>query len=79
MILTRITVGLNWSETVKKMPEKLERIFGTFEHPELVLREIFLIPVWLPGGAEIIFAQSCNFELKFFLDIPFTKKLVLGV
>ena len=31
--------------------------------PELVLREIFLIRVRLPGGAAIIFAQSWNFEL----------------
>jgi len=39
--------------------------------PELVLREIFLILVRLPGGAAIIFAQSWGFELKFFVDDPF--------
>ena len=44
--------------------------------PELVLREIFLIRVWLLGGAAIIFAQSWNFELKFFVDDPFIKKII---
>ena len=43
--------------------------------PELVSREIFLIRVRLPGGAAIIFAQSWNFELKFFVDNPFMKKI----
>ena len=42
---------------------------------ELVLREFFLIRVWLPGGAAIIFAQSWNFELKFFVDNPFLQKI----
>ena len=44
--------------------------------PELVLSEIFLIRVWLPGGAAIIFAQSWNFELKFFVDDPFMQKII---
>ena len=39
--------------------------------PELVSSEIFLIRVRLPGGTAIIFAQSWNFELKFFVDNPF--------
>ena len=43
--------------------------------PELVSREIFLIRVRLPGGAAIIFAQSWNFELKFFVDNPFMQKI----
>ena len=47
--------------------------------PELVLREIFLIRVRLPGVTAIIFAQSCNFELKFFVDNPFMKKTTLQV
>ena len=41
--------------------------------PELVLHDIFLIHVRLPGGATIIFAQSWNFKLKLFLGIPFMK------
>ena len=44
--------------------------------PELVLREICLIRVGLPGGAEIIFVQSWNFELKFFVDDPFMQKII---
>ena len=48
--------------------------------PELVSSEIFLIRVWFPGGAAIIFAQSWNFELKFFVDDPFMQKIIsLGV
>ena len=43
--------------------------------PELVSIEIFLIRVRLPGGAAIIFAQSWNLELKFFVDNPFMKKI----
>ena len=43
--------------------------------PELVSREIVLILVRLPGGTAIIFAQSWNFKLKFFLGIPFMKKI----
>ena len=43
--------------------------------PELVSREIFLVRVRLPGDAAIIFAQSWNFELKFFVDNPFMKKI----
>ena len=43
--------------------------------PELVLREIFLICVQLPGGAAIIFAKSWNFELEFFEDNPFMQKI----
>ena len=36
---------------------------------------VFLIRVWLPGGAAIIFSQSWNFELKFFVDNPYVKKI----
>ena len=43
--------------------------------PELVLIEVFLIRVWLPGGAAIIFAQSWNFELKYFVGNPFMQKI----
>jgi hypothetical protein len=68
------TVGLNWSETVTGVPGKWEHVFGTFE-PSLVLHEIVLIRVQLPGGAAIIFAQSWNFELKFFVGNPFFQKI----
>ena len=44
--------------------------------PELVSSEIFLIRFWLPGGVAIIFAQSWNFELKFFVDDPFMQKII---
>ena len=43
--------------------------------PELVSHEIFLIRVRLPGGAAIIFAQSLNFELKYFVDNQFMQKI----
>ena len=43
--------------------------------PELVSSEIFLIRIQLPGGSAIIFAQSWNFELKFFVDNPFMQKI----
>ena len=43
--------------------------------PELVSHEIFSIGVQLPGGAAIIFAQSWNFELKFFVGNPFMQKI----
>ena len=29
----------------------------------------------LPGGAAISFSQSWNFELKFFVDNPYVKKI----
>ena len=35
-----------------------------------------ILSVWLPGGAAIIFAQSWNFELKFFVDNPFMQKII---
>ena len=41
---------------------------------------VFLaVTVWTSDGATIVFAQSWNFELKFFVDIPFIEKLVLGL
>ena len=42
---------------------------------KLVSIEIFLIRVWLPGDAAIIFAQSWNFELKFFVGNSFMQKI----
>ena len=46
--------------------------------PEIAASTFFLVTVWTPGGAAIIFAQSWNFELKFFLDITFIRKIGSG-
>ena len=46
--------------------------------PEFATSSFFIVTVWTPGGAAIIFAQSWNFELKFFFDIPFMKKIGSG-
>ena len=43
--------------------------------PEFARSSFFIVTVWTPGGAAIIFAQSWNFELKFFVDNPFMKKI----
>ena len=43
--------------------------------PEFAMSSFFVVTVWTPGGAAIIFAQSWNFKLKFFLGIPFMKKI----
>ena len=43
--------------------------------PEIAASAFFPVTVWTPGGAAIIFAQSWNFKLKFFLGIPFVKKI----
>ena len=59
----------------KKMSEKQEHIFGTFEHSWAGLASNFLIHVRLPGGTAIIFTQSLNFELKFFVDHPLMQKI----
>ena len=47
--------------------------------PEIAASTFFPVTVWTPGGAAIIFAQSWNFKLKFFLGIPFMKKFSPGV
>ena len=43
---------------------------------ELTVSQIFFETVWLPGGDAIIFAQSWNFELKFFMDNPLMQKII---
>ena len=43
--------------------------------PEIAASDFFPVTVWTPGGAAIIFAQSWNFELKFFIDIDFMQKI----
>ena len=45
---------------------------------EFAISSFFNVKVWTPGGAAIFLAQSWNFELKFFLDIPFMKKIGSG-
>ena len=47
--------------------------------PEFAMGTFFPVTVWTPGGAAIDFAQSWNFELKFFLDIPELKKILQGL
>ena len=47
----------------------------TITIPEIAASTFFLVTVWTPGGAAIIFAQSWNFRLNFFLGIPFMKKI----
>ena len=46
--------------------------------PEFATSSFFTVTVWTPGGAAITFAQSWNFELKFFLDISFIRKIGSG-
>ena len=43
--------------------------------PEFDTSGFFPVTVWTPGGAAIVFAQSWNFELKFFLHILFVRKI----
>ena len=43
--------------------------------PEIAVSAFFPVAVWTPGGAAIIFAHVWNFKLKFFLGIPFMKKI----
>ena len=45
--------------------------------PEFAISSFLIVTVWTPGGAAIIFAQSWNFELKFFVDDHLSKKLLL--
>ena len=42
--------------------------------PEFDTSGFFPVTVWTPGGAAIVFAQSWNFELKFFFAHSFCKK-----
>ena len=68
-----------WLEVVRNCLKKCSKNKNIYLVPlnilELVSHEIFLIRVRLPGGAAIIFAQSWNFELKFFVDNPFMQKI----
>ena len=50
-------------------------LFIPMNIPEFATSSFFTVTVWTPGGAAIIFAQSWNFKLKFFLGIPFMKKI----
>ena len=43
--------------------------------PEFAISSFFIVTVWTPGGAAIIFARSWNFELKFIVDNPFMQKI----
>ena len=43
--------------------------------PEIAASTFFPVTVWTPGGTAIIFAQSWNFELKFFVGNTFMQKI----
>ena len=67
-----------WLENVRNYKNKSPQNNYIFLIPlnisDFAASIVFLISVWLPGGAAIIFAQSWNFELKFYVDNPFMKK-----
>ena len=62
------------------------RLFGSQNYmffipmtiPEIAASAFFPVTVWTPGGAAIIFVQSWNSKLKFFLDITYMKKIGSG-
>ena len=43
--------------------------------PEFAMSSFYIVTVWTTGGAAIIFAQSWNFELKYFVGNPFMQKI----
>ena len=69
------TVGLNWSETVKKMTAKYDDIFVTYEHSWVGRKWFFLKLCLATRGRCNRFSQNWNFELKIFLDIHFMTKI----
>ena len=44
--------------------------------PEFDTSGFFPVTVWTPGGAAIVFAQSWNFKLKFFVEDLFMQKII---
>ena len=68
-----------WLENVRnyknKSPQNNYIFLIPLKSPDFAASIVFLIRVRLPGGAAIISAQSWNFKLKFFLGIPFMKKI----
>ena len=76
-------IGHCWLERVsnclQSWPEKTYMSFIPITIPEFDTSVFLAVTVWTPDSAAIVFAQSWNFELKFFVDIPFIEKLVLGV
>ena len=68
-----------WLEDVQnyknKSPQNNYIFLIPLNIPDFAASIIFLIHVRLPGGTTIIFAQSWNFELKFFVDNPFMQKI----
>ena len=68
-----------WLEDVRnyknKSPQNNYIFLIPLNIPDFAASIVFLIRVRLPGGAAIIFAQSWNFELKFFVDNPFMQKI----
>ena len=68
-----------WLEQVsncqQSWPDKNYMFFIPITITEIAASNFFPVTVWTPGGAAIIFTQSWNFKLKFFLGIPFMKKI----
>ena len=56
-------------------PENNYMFFIPMTIPEIAASAFFPVTVWTPGGAAIIFTQSWNFELNFFVDNPFIQKI----
>ena len=70
MILLKVHCWLEQvSNCQQSWPDKHYMFFIPMTIPEFAGSSFFIVTVWTPGGAVIIFAQSWNFELKFFLDI----------
>ena len=59
----------------KKWPQNSYIFLIPLNIPDFATSIVFLICVRLLGGAAIIFSQSWNFELKFFVDNPYVKKI----
>ena len=67
---------LNESATVYKVGRKKPHMFFIpITIPEFDTSVFLAVTVWTPDGAAIVFAQSWNFELKFFLHILFVRKI----
>ena len=66
-----------WLEQVsncqQSWPENNYMFFIPITIPEIAASTFLTVTVWTTSGAIIIFPQSWNFELKFFLDIPLLK------
>ena len=77
MILLKVHCWLEQvSNCQQSWPDKNYMFFIPMTIPEFARSSFFIVTVWTPGGAVIIFAQSWNFELKFFVEDPFMQKII---